>query len=260
MRRTRKALGAEWAKVRNTRAAWVGHGLMLLTVGVTPQLYGLAADASNAYGAIAVASMVALDILAPPVVLVFAASLIATELSRGTLRTILVRPVRRTDVFIAKGLLAAGYAASLVAVVAAASWGLAAVFGTLNGVSSGGELVYANTEMVWSYGIAALSSFPAFMALAAFGLLVSTLAGRPSAAVGGAIIFWVALEIIKYPLRIDRWVFTSYLAAPWEVFRQRAMGFPSPWPEETWLGAGLSLGWAVVLALLAMWHFQLRRV
>lgn len=44
---------------------------------------------------------------------------------------------------------------------------------------------------------------------------------------------WIVLDLVKYPLGIDAFVFTSYLETPWDVFSSRCDGLDATWFPST---------------------------
>jgi len=190
------------------------------------------------------------------VLLVLASSTVAEEAAHGTLRALLVRPVRRGEVLAAKALACWGYAVLLlVAVVLAAL--------------AGGELtrgLYDITDpdyvertkhtfgaMLRFVAIATALSLPPLLAFTGLGLLISTLmdhAGHATGAAVGALFVLSAAAGLLDPEQ-GRFVFVSYASFPFEVvsdlanqFSGQLDRFKAPFIQQSVL---VCLGWAALL-------------
>lgn len=204
---------------------WAGPSLVVAAVLATMLQSPIQRDGLSDYRFIFDATTIALDMLGLFVILIFSSGLIASEVSQGTIRTVLVKPLRRTEFLIANFLLGVTFAGLVLVLAACTSWALVLVFGEVHGVEYGGETLYTGVGMAGTYLTAvAFAVFP-LLALVAYGLLISTLNRSHAAAIGWAIGLWLLLDMVKYPLGIQAFVFTTYLET-WQVFAQRADGFP----------------------------------
>lgn len=259
IRRILNAYYVELQKAARLRVTYVGPmlvaGAVLATLLQTP----LDRDGVSDYRFVYDATTIALDMLGLLLVVIFCSGLIASELGRGTIRTVLVRPLRRFEFLLAKLLMGLTFGTVLLALAGTASWGLALIFGEVHGVEYGGESLYSGTGMAGTYiAAAAFSLFP-LLALVAYALLMSTLNRSAAAAIGWSIGIWLLLDMVKNPLGIQPFVFSTYLE-PWQVFAQRCDGFPEMgWmPEDALLLVLVSVVWTAGLVAAAAAVLQRR--
>jgi ABC-type transport system involved in multi-copper enzyme maturation permease subunit len=219
----------EITKALRLRQTYVGPLLLMLVVLLSPLAHPMAKDGVGDYGFIAYVTPMALNFLGYVLLLTYVGGLIATELGHGTLRAILLRPVCREEVYVAKFLLGCSYSALLTATVGITSWCVAFALGDLYGIQVGGELLFMNDEMAWTYFVGAFLALAPQWAGVSLGLLYSTLTRSAGTAVSLSIGTWIVLELIKYPLGIAPMVFTTYLEAPWHVFASHCDGLDASW-------------------------------
>lgn len=260
MGRILTAYRMEVAKAVRSRYTYVGPVLVLAVVLAMQLVRGVARDGQGDYAFISYSTSVSLNLLGLLLILMHASSLISTEVNSGVIRTVLVRPLLRAEYFAAKLMMAWTYAAALTLVVAAASWGLVIVRGDVNGVMFGGEVLYANREMLGTYftGLA-IGLLPLFAACA-YALFISCAVTSPAASVVCAVGIWFMMDLIKYPLRIAPVLFSSYMEQPWRVFSERAQGLDAAfWPgcQGTIIA---STAWLVVFIAAALFVLQRRNL
>lgn len=224
----------EVTKALYRRQSYLGPVLLLALVLISTILHPIARDGVADYGFIAYVTPLGLGFLGHLMLLVFCASLVSPEMERGALRGALTRPVTRGDFLTAKLLLGFTYALLLTAVVAVSSWAVAGIQGDLLGVHIGGELVFTSSQMFWSYlGGAALSLLPQF-AGASVAILFSTICKNASTAIGLSIGTWLIADLVKYPLNIAPYLFSTYLEASWQVFSHRCDALSLGWFPMAW--------------------------
>lgn len=255
MGRLWNAFRVEWSKALRNRILYIGPVLMVVTVAAaaaSPLFRG----APYGYAFVAYATSAALNHLGMAVLLAFSATLVANEVSHGTLRLLLVRPILRHELLLAKFLLATLYASILVLVTAVAAWLLPLATGTTLGVTFGGELIFTDSAMREAYLIGMALSLVPLLAIAACGLCISVLARRNGTAVLAALGGWLTLEVIKHPLGIAPLVVTSYLEVPWRVFASQADGVPAAWLPAAWSCVAVSAVTAFLALTLALASFD----
>ena len=229
IRRIAIAYRFELAKAARRKFTYAGPVFLVLLIGLMPLARPIERDGLSDYMFVAYVTPMALNLLGFLFLLTYCAALVSSEVSRGTVCLVLVRPLRRYEFILAKLLLGMTYAVMLTATVAATSWFLVVLLGDLRGVSYGGEVLYANSEMVTAYLLGAgLVLLPQFAA-AAYALMISTLTRSTVAAVGAALGIWIITDAVKYPLHAAPFVFTTYLEAPWQVFIGRCEGMDPSW-------------------------------
>jgi ABC-type transport system involved in multi-copper enzyme maturation permease subunit len=242
----------ELSKAFRLKSTYAGPLLVLATVLLTPLLHPFGRDNASDYDFVAVATQTSVNLVGVYLVLIYSSSLIATEISRGTARMVLVRPVLRRDFFLAKLLLGMTYAVLLSAVAAGASWTVAGLFGDLSGVRYGGEVIYTNTALSRTYvGVLGLGLLAQFAAVA-FGLMMSALSRSAGAAVGATVGLWLVVNLVKHPLGIAPLLFSTYIEAPWTVFTHRAVALEASWTPMVFYAVATSVVSIAVFVAMGM--------
>lgn len=240
-----------WKAIR-LRQTYAGLALVLLLVIGSALFHGIASDGRSDYSYIAYVTPVAVGLVGVLLLLIYSAGLVSQELGSGSIRMVLVRPLRRHEYLCAKLMMGYTYAVLLLAVTVLGSWGLAFALGDLTGVNFGGELLFSPDQMLLSYILGTVLALAPLIAAASYGILISTLTRNPVSAALLAVSLWVAVDILKYPLGIDRFIFSSYIERPWQVFINRCDGIEMSWFPMTWQCLGVSSAYTVVFSALAM--------
>lgn len=190
------------------------------------------------------------------VLLVLASSTVAEEAGHGTLRALLVRPVRRGEVLAAKAIACWGYAVLLLGAVV-----LAAMAGgeLTKGLYDITDPYYAERTkhtfgaMLRFVALATALSLPPLLAFTGLGLLISTLMDHAGHATGAAVGALFVLSAASGLLsdEVARWLFVSYAAFPFEVvsdvanqFSGQLDRFKAPFIQQAVV---VSLGWSAAL-------------
>ena len=131
---------------------------------------------------------------------------LAGELSRGTLRNVLLRPLRRTDVAFGKALaalLATTASFALLALVALLAAGIAFDYTDVTEVLFNGERfpLVAAEDLYGPMREALLRPLPAIAALTGLGFLAGALTRGPAAALTAALAFVVGQDVARSVLR-----------------------------------------------------------
>jgi ABC-2 type transport system permease protein len=260
-RRIWTAYQIEVAKALRARFTYAGPVLLAAVIVLMPRIHPVARDGQSDYAFIASATGLTLHLAGLVFLLVFCASLVSSEMSTGVVRMVLVRPIRRSEFLAAKILAGISYALLLSAVVAATSWTLVLLRGDLTGVGFGGEVLFTNRQMVLAYAYGAALSLLPQCAAVAYAVFVSTLTRKPATAVGGAIGVWLAADMMKNPLGVAPYLFTTYFEQPWQLFTDRANGLDMPlWSSGATWGAATSVAAFILFSALAAMVFRRRNL
>lgn len=250
----------ELEKAFRLKSTYAGPVLVLATVLLMPLLHPIGRDNASDYDFVAAATQTSLNLVGVYMVLIYSAGLIATEISRGTARMVLVRPIMRSDFFLAKLLLGMTYAAMLSVVAAGTSWALARIFGDLSGVRYGGEIVYTNATLVATYlGVLGLGLLAQFAAVA-FGLMMSALSRSAASAVGATIGLWLIVNLVKHPLGAAPLLFSTYIEVPWTVFSHRAVALDTSWTPLAYYAVASSVVAIVLFTSLGIFLLSRRNL
>ena len=261
MGRIWNAYKVELTKAGRSRYTWLLPLLLIAAVCLMPLAQPFSRDGAADYRFIAYATRAAVNILGLIMLVAYSAALVSTEVASGTACMSLLRPLRRHEFVAAKLLLAFTYAALIGVIAGAASWMVAALFGDLPGVSYGGEAVYSNVSMLRAYLLGLLLALFPLCSSAAYGVMVSSMTRSTGAAVGSAVGIWVVLDVVKYPLRIAPFLFSSWVEAPWNVFAGRADGLDPEWLPDAAPIVVVSVVWTAVFstaAAFSVWRRNLQ--
>ena len=245
------AYRVELTKAGRSRYTWLLPLLLVAVVCLMPLTLPLARDGEADYRFISNATRAAVNMVGLIMLVAYSASVVSVELGSGTACTSLLRPLRRHEFVAAKLLLVFTYAALIAVVAGAASWAVAAMFGDLTGVSYGGEAVYSNLSMIKAYLLGLVLTLFPLCASAAYGVMISSMTRSTGAAVVAAIGVWVMLDVVKYPLRIAPFLFSSWVEAPWNVFAGRADCLDPQWLPDAAFVVLVSLAWTVLFSTAA---------
>ncbi len=260
MPRIWNAYQVELTKALRHRFTYIGLVLVLLTVLLAPLLHGIEVDGESDYDFIGFAAPTALNIIGLLIILIYCSGLIATEVGSGTIRLVLVRPLRRHEFLLAKVLLAMTYVVVLAIGVSCAAWAAVLFFGDAVGVTSGGEMAFTAGEVSVTYVVGGMAVLLPLWTAALYALMVGTFVRSAVAAVTIAVGCWFLLDMFKYPLGIAPYVFTTYLDVPWQPFRDLvSTATPPDWlmlvPCTT-----VSLLYALAFLLVAILVFHRRNI
>lgn len=209
---------------------------------------------------IAFATPVTLNLFGLLIILAFASGTIASEVSAGTLRLPLTRPVRRHELLAAKIFLAMTYAAALTLIVAVLSWAVAYGVHGVSAVEYGGEVWYTGTEMFGTYCVCALLGLAPLFAACAYGVMWSTLTPNAGSAIAASIISWFFIDLLKEPLGIAPLVFTTYVETPWQVFTDRVDLMDPSWTPGAYQTLAASAAAFFIFGGIAHFVFDQRNI
>jgi ABC-type transport system involved in multi-copper enzyme maturation permease subunit len=194
---------------------------------------------------------------------IFASMLVASETSRGTFRTLLIRPVSRIEFLSAKLLSGIAYMLLLFATNAGVSLAIARGYPLAGAFDSRIEIPGA-AEQIGTYSIALLLSLLPQIAAVCFGFVVSVLSANVGTAVGVSLGLLLSLQTAKQFIRIgefelNRWVFNTYYDEAMRIASIKASGMYEVWlQDKVFFLIGTSLVSAAVFVTIGFWSF-LRR-
>ncbi len=231
----------ECAKAVRTKSTYIGPILVTLMVALSPLIQPIARDNTSDYSFLAAVVPTSLNVLGMLLLLAYCATLVSTELGSGTIRSVLVRPVRRREFLAAKMLFGMTYAAILTGCSVTTALVVVYTLGDLSGIRAGGDILYTDSEMRVTFVAAVLVSLVQQFAAAAYAVMISAFTRSPSAAITSAVGIFLLLDTLKAPLRIDPLLFSSYSESAWRVFKYRCDGIDAQWFPETAFAIGVAL-------------------
>jgi len=241
------AYRVEIAKATRRKFTYLGPLLLLAATISMAAVCPIERDGAGDYAFVAYALPLVLNLLGLIVLLIYCASLVSSELGQGTICSMLLRPLRRHEFIIAKILLGMSYATLLTVEVSLAGWFLVVLLGDLTGISFGGEAIHTHFEMVNAFTVGAvLSLLPQFGAVV-FAIMISTMTRSTGTAAGASVGIWLLVDLVKNPLQIAPFVFSSYVESSWRVFSDRCNGLSSEWFPDA--------GYLIVTSLVSIFLF-----
>lgn len=205
---------------------WAGR--VIDTAGALSRGHAAEADPfKNGWTALAGGISAALP-FAVVIVLVFAGSALAEEAQLGTLKSLLVRPVRRTELLLAKALALVAFSLALIAAMSGAAVAVAqALYGFGDIVDYSSSYRYPVSDTIPRYTAQAIALLvPSFVAVVAWALLCSASIDHTGYAVGAAIGGFLLLVVIA-----GLWnqaapaLFVTYVGRPISTLRDIAEVF-----------------------------------
>jgi ABC-2 type transport system permease protein len=142
---------------------------------------------------------VILPLFLPTAVAVVAGESIAGEAQAGTLRYVLIRPVGRTRVLVAKLISAIAFVVIAVAVVAATAYVLGrALLGSesMTSVTSVSGTSLSSSQLLWRTGLSLAYAILSMLGVAAIAVFLSTLVESPLAAAMGTMAMLIASTLL----------------------------------------------------------------
>lgn len=259
MRRIAIAYRVELDKALRRRFTYLGFILTILALAAAPLVQRIHADGESDYTFIAFATPATLNLLGLLFLLAYCAGLVSSEVGSGTVRLILVRPVGRTAFVVAKLLLGFTLAAALTAFVGLLNWGIVLAIGDARGISYGGELLFTSNEVLQTYIRGSLLGLAPLFAAVAYAILVSTLTRSTGAAIGAAVAVWFLVDLVKHPLGLAPYLFSSYLEVPWAPFQAQVANAVDPrWMPDAAHCLAASLSAIVAFSAAAVLVFRRR--
>ena len=247
--RFRRAWAVETARIIRSGFAWAVATVPAAITGLALAIRPVSRDGRGDYDFIATAMTSAVCTPGFALLLVWMAVWTASDLSDGTARGLLTRPARRSDYLLAKYAGGVSLATVMAGLALGTAWLLVWLLGDTSGVAYGGEILFTSDQLALSGLMAFLATLCVLWAGCAAALLAGVATGQPGPAAVLTLGAWLLLELVKYPLGIDGWVFTTSLEAAWQGFGDLCRGVDTP--MGTILGRAAATALPVIIACLA---------
>jgi ABC-2 type transport system permease protein len=187
---------------------------------------------------------------------------VASDASWGNLRYLLMRPVSRGRLLVAKATVAGALIWAATLLIALASLGIGVLlFGVHDVVtagSSGGgaaiQVIHLSTgDLAVRLAIATAYVAFGFTALLALGTLFSTLTDTAASAIGATVGVYIVSEILDAISQLGqvRYAFPTHYFGAWE-----SMFTDGTFSSEMWVGVAVQVAYLVVFGSIALVWFQ----
>ncbi len=185
------------------------------------------------------------------VLLVIGAMGFSQEFAQGTVKTILVLPVRRWEWVTAKLIHLVGLALGFLAVIVVLGWVIVAATLGWGDVVREGVVLYREGE-VWRQLLAAAGLTAVFLLpVCAFGQLIGTFFSSSGAAVGSALLLGIVVEAAVGLGSFGKYIFLYHLHRPIGLVEKLGKGIPFKWEQLLTWGLGTCL---ITFAVFAAWQ------
>lgn len=205
----------------------------------------------------------ATTLIIPIFATIFGSMLVASETSRGTLRTVLTRPVSRADFLTSKLLSGIFYLFLLVAANLATAALIASNYPIKSAFDEGIRIPDLAGQIA-IFATAILLTLLPLVATVCFGFMVSVLSVSVATAIGVAVGLLMAIQTAKELIRfrnfaLSDWLFLSYYDTAMGIASSKVSGIYDEWGQNSvYLLAGTSLASIALFLGVSYWLF-LRR-
>jgi ABC-2 type transport system permease protein len=268
-------LRLEITKLRYQKRTWVGlGGLAIVPIVATIALYLshgneggprdalplIAGQLKNGLFIPLFAVVILGAFLLPLATSMIGANTIAGEAEAGTIKTVLVRPVRRGSLLSAKWAISVGYLAVALTVVFVVglvagliAFGLHGVFIHLGPI----QVSFSIGHTLWLTFLAYVLQLVSMTAVLSFAIMLSTLTNSSLTAAVGSLVIVLVVEILlqfSYFAFLRPYVFTTYFSSGADLFKQ-----PIPWGTIV-RGVLCAAAWSAGFGLVAWRQFGRRDI
>jgi len=183
--------------------------------------------------------------------LAFSGSMVASETDSGTIKNILVRPIRRHEFILAKALALFIYCLLLVVLMTALSMAAGALIYGMGDISIAetGEVFRTRGEMLRNMCISSTMDIFSIYAVACLGLLVSVMIKNSGWAVITALVLYFPIMFLKNFEVFSPWVFTAYMDLGQNILREMVVVKSRTWLPELYTFFAVNI--ATVFVFLA---------
>lgn len=251
----RQALTIEIIKLIKNKTIYLYIGaisIFLFALSFITQVIDSSTSITNGYFFMTFSLQTLSTTIFPFILIIYSANTVASEKIHGTIRNILVSGISRMDFFIAKLLAAFVFVIILLTISVVIVSVVGSVGFGFNTISEDGFTIMSQSqfwvEFLLSIGVLTLILF----AIVSFGILISSVAHSPIAAVIITLCSYVVLETIKSKLHVEKFVCFSYLDFPLGRLGNLIEGFRTTWIPIIYYCAIVSFLWIAVSSILSI--------
>jgi ABC-2 type transport system permease protein len=194
--------------------------------------------------------------------LAFSGSMVASETESGTIKNILVRPVKRHHVILSKALALFIYCLVIVAVTATLSVAAGALSYGMNDISiqETGEVFRTRFEMFTNLGISFVMDLFSIYTVGCMGLLLSVLINNTGWAVITALVFYFPVMFLKNFDIFNPWIFTAYMDKGQNILREMAIVKSKTWAPDIYYFFAVNAATILILLALSLIFFREKEI
>jgi ABC-type transport system involved in multi-copper enzyme maturation permease subunit len=259
-----RLLAAEFTKAVRLKLPWMGlafSALMAVVARHTVERMAAPGELSTRVYLTANMNLLSTSII-PIFSTVFAATLMASETSRGTLRMILPRPIWRSTLLHAKLFTGLGYLLLMFLANLAVALPIAASYPVQNQFDIGIDLPGLPSQLL-TFAITLALTYLPHAATVCFALLISVISRSVATAIGvavGMVLCLFPIQIIRIGnINIGDYMFSSYYDDAIGLGDSIASGFPEKWTQENIQMLILTSAISAALFLAAAYYTFTRR-
>jgi ABC-type transport system involved in multi-copper enzyme maturation permease subunit len=188
----------------------------------------------NGWGYVGFSMQLVFSDIGPIFIVVFTAMLVAEETGTGTIRSALAAPVHRWELYLAKAAVGLFYMMVISGAALLFSVALAKIHYHFGAVGDSVGIVYGRNQALREFLAGYALSWIPLIALAMYGLLISTMIRSPGAAVAAGISTMILIDFAKHLVGLDPYIFTRHITYSWLTLQQLAQGMDYQWRPEVW--------------------------
>jgi len=194
--------------------------------------------------------------------LAFSGTLVASETDSGTLKNILVRPVRRHEFILAKALSLLFYCLLIVVVTAVLSMAAGAIFYGMGDISiqETGEVYRTRGDMLFNMGVSYAMDLLSIYTVGCMGLLLSVIINNAGWAVITALVAYFPVMFLKNFDFFSGWVFPAYMDLGQNILREMVAVKSKTWTPDIYSFLAVNLITVAVFLALALLIFRKKEV
>jgi ABC-type transport system involved in multi-copper enzyme maturation permease subunit len=194
--------------------------------------------------------------------LAFSGSLVAAETDSGTLKNILVRPVKRHEFILAKAAALFVYCLVIVLITAAASVLAAAVFYGMGdlAIQETGEVYRTRAEMLLNMGVSYLMDLFSIYTVGCMGLFISVAINNAGWAVITSLVVYFPVMFLKNFESCSPWIFTAYMDMGQSILREMAVVKSKAWAPDIYSFFAVNVLTALVFLSVSLFLFRRKEV
>jgi ABC-2 type transport system permease protein len=193
-------------------------------------------------------------------IIIMGSTAISDEAQKGTLKTILVKRVKRNEYIIGKSLLLLGFFVALIGIVSLLSLALGGISFGLSDISEKNYIIHSRLDLLFNYFLSLFLMIFPISALVNFSLFFSVLFNNNLisliSCLGMNFVFYICSELDFYKY----FFLSSYLSFPIRNVQRMAQGLPLIWSPQLEYMLAAALLYSAGFLILAIVFFKNKEI